>query len=67
MGGIEDITGIDWALDLEARLVERYGWSIYEMDQTDVESLMLFVHRLTADKSGARTKRVYIDQVSGLL
>jgi len=48
-------------------LVERYGWSIYEMDQTDMEHMMLFVHRLTADKSGARTKRVYIDQVSGLL
>lgn len=47
--------------------MERYGWSIYEMDQTDMEHVMLFIYRLTADKSGAQVQRVYIDQVPGLL
>jgi len=61
------VTGIDWMLDMEIALVRAFHWPIHVIEQTDVESLMLFVHRLTAGKSGSRKKKMFIDQVSGLL
>jgi hypothetical protein len=55
-------------LDLEISLVKAFQWSVHEMDRTDTESLMLFVHRLTATKgAGSRKKKQYIDQAKGWL
>jgi hypothetical protein len=59
------VTGIDWMLDLEISLVKAFRWSIPEIEQTSVESLMLFVHRLTAGNPGSRPQRQYIDQAGG--
>jgi hypothetical protein len=58
-------------------LIKRYGWSLYEIDNTDIESLLPFV--LQARESGrtagrtpsgrmpsAPTDRAFCDQVSWL-
>ena len=46
-------------------VVERYGWSLYEIDLTDIESLIPFVFRTV---SGSRKKQTetYCDQVNWL-
>lgn len=51
-------------LDLEIALVKAFGWSIVEIEQTEIESLMLFVHRLTAKKG--KKRKSYIDQAGWL-
>ncbi len=53
-------------------LVERFGWSLYEIDRTHIESLIPFVLsaarpiRAARDKPAKRSSRVYCDQVSFL-
>ena len=37
---------MDWVVDLEIAMVERFGWSLYDIDNTDIESLMPFIYRL---------------------
>ena len=48
-------------------LAGRYGWSLYEIDLTDIESLIPFVFR-TATASGSPNKKTgtYCDQVDWL-
>ena len=63
-------------MDLEISLVRVFGWSLREIDETAVESLLPFIRRLTAvgpqtadpagDHRGTSSrpvKQVYIDQV----
>ncbi len=46
---------------MERALVEHYGWSLYDIDQTAIESLLPFVLR-----QEARKPQAYCDQVSWL-
>lgn len=51
-------------LEIERILAERLGWSLHEMDLTDIESLIPFVFHLAGSKQ--KTKQVYADQVDWL-
>lgn len=57
----------DWLEDLEITLVKSFGWSLAEIDRTDIESLFPFVARFagTAGEVGAK-KRLFVDQVNWL-
>jgi len=51
--------------------VERFGWSLRDIDDTDIESLLPFIYRFaaTAGKDGkpkAKTtgKKAFIDQIN---
>jgi len=68
---------IGWMIDLEIALAKAFGWSLWEIDETDIESLVGFVNRFTAVngvngygtdqrmKTG-RGSRKYCDQVDWL-
>jgi len=47
-------------LGLKASLVKAFGWSLYDIDNTDIESLMPFIFEITGnqDKSGKREKKI---------
>lgn len=61
-------------MDLEISLVERFGWSLRDIDETDIESLIPFVMRITratedggeysARRKTEKEKKVYCDQVN---
>jgi len=57
---------------LEIALVKAFGWSLRDIDETAVESLLPFIKRLTADPAGDRRgtsppiKTVFVDQVDWL-
>lgn len=54
---------------MEIALVERFGWSVREIDETDIVSLLTFVRiYLSKHKKQAvdKEKTVYCDQVSWL-
>lgn len=53
----------NWIVDLEISLVNRFDWSLRDIDNTDVESLLPFLARLNG---GASESMVYIDQVDWL-
>lgn len=57
-------------IDLEVSLAERFGWSLRDIDDTDVESLMGFVRRVVGkkgEKIPARRKGMaYCDEVDWL-
>ncbi len=55
-------------MDLEISLVERFGWSIGQIDETDTTHLLHFVRRYlkTKMKHPEETGRVYADQVDWL-
>ena len=69
----EDGNGLEAMIDLEVSLVKTFGWSLRDIDETDVESLLDFVGRLTekqgiGDAGGytGRGKRAYCDTVDWL-
>jgi len=51
-------------------MVERFGWSLRDIDETDIESLIPFVMRITSrteempEKTVPKEKKLYCDQVS---
>jgi hypothetical protein len=51
-------------VELEISLVKAFGWSLYEIDHTDIESLLPFINRFAgvSDQPVQKT-RTYIDQV----
>lgn len=60
-------------IDLEVALAERFGWSLRDIDETDVESLMGFVRRVAGKQVSEgkgqvrRDKRLaYCDEVDWL-
>lgn len=57
----------NWLEDLEITLVKSFGWSLAEIDRTDIESLFSFLSRFagTAGKVPAQ-QRSYVDQVNWL-
>lgn len=52
-------------IDLEILLVKAFGWSLHDIDETDIESLMPFIRRLTQGQTKP-TKQTYCDQVDWL-
>ena len=58
-------SGLDGMIDLEIQLVSAFGWSLRDIDETDVESLLPFIFRLTKSKTGGGM-RVYADQANWL-
>jgi len=60
---------MDWWTDLEISLVRAFGWSLEDIDRTDIESLIPFLKRLNETDGGIRSsnrKKVYCDQVDWL-
>jgi len=53
-------------LELEWSLVERFGWSLYDIDHTDIHSLIPFVLYVSKRKSGAGSTQNYCDEVNWL-
>ena len=53
---------------VEEALAERFGWSLYEMDLTDMESMLIFLTHLNKEGKGSkpRRKKVFADQVNWL-
>jgi hypothetical protein len=52
----------DAMIDLEIGLVKAFGWSLREIDETDIETLIPFVRRF----GGGEDEPEYIDQVDWL-
>jgi hypothetical protein len=55
-----------WTLEMERVLIERFQWSLYDLDRTDIESLFPFFFHLSAaaSKKDAPVKQyAYADQV----
>jgi hypothetical protein len=56
-------------LEIEQALVERYHWSLFDLDQTDIESLIPFVMHVARNSKGERRQKLqqqFCDQVSWL-
>jgi hypothetical protein len=51
-------------LEIERVLAERLTWSLYEIDRTDIESLIPFVFHLAGSRTP--TREVFADQVDWL-
>lgn len=68
----QDLTapgGFDWWTDLEISLVKAFGWSLEDIDETDIDSLIPFIMRFNETEGGDRPvkkKKVYVDQVNWL-
>jgi hypothetical protein len=60
----------DWLVDLECALVDRVGWSLVDIDATDIESLIPFMFRYPAwkgeGKTNVRRQKLYADEASWL-
>lgn len=68
-GGDQPDSG-EWVIDLEIAMVKAFGWSLRDLDETDIESLLPFMFRLTAtspEMGGKPAGRmVYADEVNWL-
>jgi len=53
-------------VDLEIALVKQFGWSLRDIDETDIESLLPFVFRLAGHKNGSNSQLKFCDQVDFL-
>ena len=54
-------------LEVEHALVKAYGWSLYDIDRTDAESLLQFIfYDPEAAPREKPTRRVHCDQVTWL-
>jgi hypothetical protein len=54
-------------VELEISLVKAFGWSLYEIDHTDIETLIPFINQFVGSEIHPVTKKkVYCDQVSWL-
>lgn len=55
-------------MDLKITLVQALGWSLPEINQTDIVELLHFVKRFKetagGTKNGGKTRKVYIDQTN---
>ena len=52
-------------IGFECTVVDLFGWSLREIDETDIETLIPFVFEYPKWKSGNRTlrKQLYADQL----
>jgi hypothetical protein len=68
----QDLTapgGFDWWTDLEISLVKAFGWSLEDIDETEIDSLIPFIMRFKETEGGdrpAEKRKVYVDQVNWL-
>lgn len=57
-------------VDLKISLVERFGWTLRDIDETDIDSLLPFVYRLAERNRFTELEKkpppAYCDQVSWL-
>jgi hypothetical protein len=53
-------------LELEHAIVKAHHWSLYEIDRTDIESLIPFLMH-ESDPTGGEEEVVYCDQAGWLL
>jgi hypothetical protein len=54
-------------IDLEIELVKAFNWSLRDIDETDIQSLLPFVNRFAGIKREEPVRnKVYCDQVSWL-
>jgi len=60
--------GSVWMIDLEITLAQAFGWSLRDIDETDIESLLPFVARIGKQKSaaGGKPETAYCDEVNWL-
>lgn len=49
-------------VDFEISLIKAFQWSLFDIDQTSIDSMFLFIRSI----SGGRTKKTYCDEVSWL-
>jgi hypothetical protein len=59
----------EWILDLECSFFEMFHWSLYDVDRTDIESLLPFVFHYPQWKKKSKnptSRQMYIDQVGWL-
>lgn len=60
----------DWVMALECSLVSACGWSLNDIDDTDIESLIPFAFEypkwMSERSSGEGRRKVYADQASFL-
>jgi hypothetical protein len=55
----------DWPLEVESVLVKAFGWSLYDIDRTDIESLIpFFFYIARGDGQAQPSNLVYCDQAS---
>lgn len=52
-----------WLIDIEISLAKAFNWSLFDIDQTDIESLIPFVLRLAAQDT---RDRAYADEATWL-
>lgn len=59
---------IDTLIDLEVAMVRAFGWSLRDIDETDIGSLIPFIGRLTktVNETGSGSRKVYADEVGWL-
>ncbi len=55
---------IETMIDLEIGLVRAFNWSLRDIDETDIESLLPFISRLNSD--GQDEKKAFADEVDFL-
>jgi len=55
-------------VDLEISLVDRFGWSVGQIDETDITHLLAFVRRYLKSRPNQQpqTGKLYADQVDWL-
>lgn len=51
---------------MEIALVKAFGWSLRDIDDTDIESLLPFIFRTTSDQDTTGEKRIYCDEANFL-
>ena len=51
---------------MEIALVKSFHWSLRDIDETDIESLLPFIFRMNAEAGSGEPKEVYCDEVSWL-
>jgi hypothetical protein len=57
----------DWIIALEISLANIYNWSLKDIDETDIETLMPFVARFVGNNEKKEVKnKVFVDQVNWL-
>lgn len=63
-----DGDGTEWLIDLEISLVKTFGWSLFEIDNTDIESLLPFIRRLVRTKGEVKKpeRMMYADECDWL-
>lgn len=53
-------------LAIERTLAEKLNWSLYDMDRTDIESMIPFIFYVADSKNKQQRKVVYADEADWL-